>query len=291
MLDIKTSDDNNRKLTRTEYNRPDVIVVNQTELEKFFKFNVIKSVTHAPWGAEVMRTTWVITEKTDNLSKTVSKIKARLCTLGNSSTEFSKDTVQFESPTRGRDTVKALLSLVPENKWCIGTFDISSALFQGDSLQRKVYVMNPEGSGFWVLNAVLYGLREGARNWYDRFHRHCISLGFTTAPGDPAAYSYDRDGARGALPIHVDDALTCENDLFYDTVIVPLLSQFSISKLEQSSFKFLGMHVKQTAYFAVSIRQDTKSIKDLPGCRFFEGRRETKCLEVSSRSATLPRLD
>ena len=78
--DIKTQDDNNRKLTRKEYNRPDIIVARQTELEKFFKFNVIKFVPHAPWGEEIMQTTLVITEKTDNLSKTGSKIKARLCT-------------------------------------------------------------------------------------------------------------------------------------------------------------------------------------------------------------------
>ena len=127
-----------------------------------------------------------------------------------------------------------------------------------------MYIKNPEGSGFWVLSTALYGLREGACNWYDRFHRHCLSLGFTTAPGDPAAYSYNRDGARGALAIHVDDTLICGNDLFYDTVTVPLLSQFSISKLEHSSFKFLGMHVKQTADFAVSLGQNTrKSTIDL----------------------------
>ena len=35
--DIKTQDDTNRKLTRKEYNRPDVIA-KQTELKKFFKF-------------------------------------------------------------------------------------------------------------------------------------------------------------------------------------------------------------------------------------------------------------
>ena len=182
-------------------------------MKSFFKFNVIKSVPHAPWGAEIMRPIWVITEKTDNLSKTGNKIMARLCTLGNSSTEFSKDSVQFESPTSRRE---AILSLVPYNKWHIGTFDVSSAFFQGDSLQREVYVKNPEGSIFLVLNAALYGLREGAHNWYDRFHRHCLSLGFTTAPRDPAANSYDRDGARGALAIHLDDALMCGNDLFYD---------------------------------------------------------------------------
>ena len=103
----------------------------------------------APRGAEVMRTTWVITEKTDNLSKTGSKVKARLCTMGNSAKEFSKDSVQFESPTCGRDTVKALLSLVPDNKWPIATFDVSSAFFQGDSLQREVYVKDPD---LWWVN-------------------------------------------------------------------------------------------------------------------------------------------
>ena len=68
---------------------------------------------------------------------------------------------------------------------------------------------------------------------YDRFQRHCLGLGFNPAHGDPAAYSYDRDGARGSLAIHVDDALTAGNTEFYDKVIVPLLSQFSISKIEK----------------------------------------------------------
>ena len=60
--------------------------------------------------------------------------------MGNSSEEFSKDSIQFESPTCGSDTVKAILSLVPDNKWRIGTFDISSAIFQGDTLERDISV-------------------------------------------------------------------------------------------------------------------------------------------------------
>ena len=62
-----------------------------------------------------MRTTLVVTEKTDHLSKTENKVKARLFTIGNSSEEFSKDFIQFESPKCGRDMVKAILSLVPDN--------------------------------------------------------------------------------------------------------------------------------------------------------------------------------
>ena len=77
-----------------------------------------------------------------------------------------------------------------------------------------------------------------------------------------AAY---RDGACGSLAIHEDDVSTAGNKFFfYNSVIVPLLSHFSISKIEKSEFKFLGMRLKQTPYFAVSLSQDTTSIKDLP---------------------------
>ena len=121
------------------YNRQDVI---HDWVGKVFKFNVVKEAEIIR-GAEIMCTTWVVTEKTDHVSKTGSKIIARLCTMGNSSEEFSKDIIQFESPMCGRDTVKAILSLVLNNKWRIGTFDVSSAFFQGDTLERDIYVKNP----------------------------------------------------------------------------------------------------------------------------------------------------
>ena len=52
-----------KKLTKKDYNRPDVIEAKQTELEKFSKCNIVEIVPHALWGAEIMRTTWVVTEK------------------------------------------------------------------------------------------------------------------------------------------------------------------------------------------------------------------------------------
>ena len=50
MQDIKTEEDvtSNKKLTKKDYKRTDVIHAKQTELEKFFKFNVVKEVTYAP---------------------------------------------------------------------------------------------------------------------------------------------------------------------------------------------------------------------------------------------------
>ena len=57
----KLPEDSNKRLKKKDYDRPDVIAAKNAELENFFKFNVIKSMPCAPRGAEVMRTTWVIT--------------------------------------------------------------------------------------------------------------------------------------------------------------------------------------------------------------------------------------
>ena len=96
--------------------RKKIIAAKNAELEKFFKFNVIKSVPRSPRGSEVMRTTWVITEKSDNMSKTGSKIKARLCTMGNSAKEFSKDSVQYESPTCNNVAIQT--SIISSTSFC-----------------------------------------------------------------------------------------------------------------------------------------------------------------------------
>ena len=83
LTNIQTPQDSSKRLGKKDFDRLDVKLAKKEELAKFFKFNVIKSVSCVPNHSEVMRTTWVVTEKTDNMSKTGSKVKARLCTMGN----------------------------------------------------------------------------------------------------------------------------------------------------------------------------------------------------------------
>ena len=59
---------------------------------------MVQKVDHAPCDAEIMHITWVVTDITDILSKTGSTVKARLCTMGKSSTGFSKDSIQESGP-------------------------------------------------------------------------------------------------------------------------------------------------------------------------------------------------
>ena len=50
LQDIKTEEDvtSNKKRTKKEYHRPDVIHAKQTEIEIFLKFNLVEEVAHAP---------------------------------------------------------------------------------------------------------------------------------------------------------------------------------------------------------------------------------------------------
>ena len=48
--EVKTPEDNNRRLKKKDYDRSDVIAAKNAELN--LKFNVIKSVHHAPRGEE-----------------------------------------------------------------------------------------------------------------------------------------------------------------------------------------------------------------------------------------------
>ena len=80
LTDIKTPpEDSSKRLGKKDFERPDIILAKKEELEKLFKrHNVIKSVPCAPKHSEIMRTTWVITEKTDNMSKTGSTVKGTM---------------------------------------------------------------------------------------------------------------------------------------------------------------------------------------------------------------------
>ena len=75
--DIKTEETGSVRLRKKDYDRPDVVLAKKEELDKFFKFSVIRTVPKAPKNSEIMRTTWVIMEKPDNMTKTGSRIKAR----------------------------------------------------------------------------------------------------------------------------------------------------------------------------------------------------------------------
>ena len=108
-------------------------------------------------------TKWIVTEKTDQGGQ--YKVKARLIVLGNM--EEGLSSIQTQSPTCGKDTVRLLLAIAAKYKWEAVMIDLTNAYFQAELLEREggLYLVPPnnikdEGM-IWRVVGNLYGLKYG----------------------------------------------------------------------------------------------------------------------------------
>ena len=111
-------------------------------------------------------TKWIITEKVEE--GYIYKIKARLIVLGNMKEGLSS--VQTQSPTCGKDTVRLLLAVAASYDWDNVMIDLTKAYFQAELSERKegLYLVLPDDikdtEMIWRVTGNLYGLRDGADN-------------------------------------------------------------------------------------------------------------------------------
>lgn len=109
-------------------------------------------------------------------------------------------------------------------RWIIKTTDIKFAFLQGNQLQRDVYIKPPKESdtpvGFvWKLKHGLYGLKDGARQFYMSVRDELLKLGCNQSKMDPAVFT-KQSGKRltGIVCCHVDDFLHAGEVEFEDVV-------------------------------------------------------------------------
>lgn len=79
--------------------------------------------------------------------------------------------------------VRILLAVVAKKNWAIHQLDINYAFFHGD-LREYVYMKVPQGfekqgdNRVCKLCKLLYGLRQASRNWYYKFTKALLCIGF-----------------------------------------------------------------------------------------------------------------
>ncbi|XP_053390667.1 uncharacterized protein LOC128553511 [Mercenaria mercenaria] len=168
------------------------------ELQKFKQFNTYEEVNDC--GQNTLSTRWVITSKNE-------QTKARLVVRG-----FEEDfSMQSDSPTVGKGTMRMFLANTSINNWIVKTTDIKSAFLQGQELKRDVYIRPPKecenAEGVvWKLRHGLYGLKDGARQFYLSVKEELLTLGCQISKMDPAMFSLHTNGKlNGIVCCHVDD--------------------------------------------------------------------------------------
>ena len=216
----------------------ETVIAKENELEKLAQFNTYEEVEEC--GQRVLSTRWVITSKQ-------GKTKARLVVRG-----FEEKDLETprDSPTVGKGAMRIFLSVAGLQQWTVKTTDIKSAFLQGKELDREIYVKPPKESNtpknkIWKLKHGLYGLKDGARQFYESVKEELLKLGFTQCSLDPAVFYFQENRQlKGMICCHVDDFLHA-GDHRFEKLMEKLRTRFSAGKVEEKTFKYIGFQVEE----------------------------------------------
>ena len=150
----------------------------------------------------------------------------------------------------GKGAMRIFLTIAASQKWCIKTTDIKSAFLQGKELERDIYLRPPKESEtqrgkIWKLQHCLYGLKDGARQFFMSVREELLKLGCIQCDLDPAMFYLKKNGQlNGIICCHVDDFLHA-GDEHLDSVMSKLRKRFSAGKVEEKCFDYIGFQVIQ----------------------------------------------
>ncbi|CAG2239162.1 unnamed protein product [Mytilus edulis] len=223
--------------TTDEVDQNDSDIAKQLELQKLRQFNTYEEVEDG--GQKTISTRWVITNKN-------GETRARLVARGFEEHSF----IPKDSPTIGKGSIRIFLTFAASKKWSIKTTDIKSAFLQGKKLDRDVHIKPPVESDtpkglIWKLKHGLYGLKDGARQFYISVKDELLNLGCRQSKLDPALFILTVKGSlQGIFCCHVDDFLHAGNEEF-EKLMEKLRKRFIAGKIEEENFRYIGFMIKQ----------------------------------------------
>ena len=159
--------------------------------------------------------------------------------------------VPADSPTVAKSAFRCVLSTAASRDWQVMTTDIKSAFLQGKELERDVFLKPPKEAKvpgmIWKLKKCLYGLNDGARQFYLSLRQKLLQLGCCVSSVDPSLFFFRRGNVlHGILVSHIDDFLHAGDEEFNRCVVKPLMERFIAGKVEVEKFKYIGFGVSQS---------------------------------------------
>ena len=133
-----------------------------------------------PKGANLVTSKWVFKAKM-HVDSTLDKLKARMVTRGFSQI-YGVDFTDTFAPTIKFDTLRLFLVLVALEDLECHQVDVNNA-FTESFLKEVIYMAPPPGVDLPPGQALrirrsLYGLKQAARDWHERYVKELLKLGF-----------------------------------------------------------------------------------------------------------------
>nr|GEZ01657.1 putative reverse transcriptase, RNA-dependent DNA polymerase, Gag-polypeptide of LTR copia-type [Tanacetum cinerariifolium] len=173
-------------------------------------------------------------------------------------------------------TLRTLLAIAVKRRWEIQQLDVNNAFLHGD-LEEEVYMKIPQGfsakdeTRVCKLKRSIYGLNQASRNWYHKFTKSLIGLGYKQSKAGHSLFIYKNGNIYVAALIYVDDVILVGNDeKWIERTKSHLDKEFSVKDLGPLKY-FLGIEVAKTSKglvlsqykYMLDILQDS----GLHGCR------------------------
>ena len=198
--------------------------------------------------SKALRTVWVFVRKRDQFGK-IRKYKARLCILGSHQKPGTySDT---SAPTPIAASVRFFFVIVCDNKtWILRQVDVDGAFLHADLPEHEWMVMIPplgvrvKPGHHLIVKRAIYGLKQSAKRWYDKFKRVLLKIGFVVSSADEAVFMmYHAGRLICVLLCHVDDMLIGGEERVVVRVIADIKRAFPITELGWPNY-FLGIEVE-----------------------------------------------
>jgi len=211
---------------------------------------------------------WVFKIKR-NADGTIDRYKARWVARGFTQRQ-DVDYTEIFAPVIRYSSLRTLAALSNANGLRLFALDVSNAFARAD-VDERVYVEQPHGfvqphpngpAQVCQLRKGLYGTKQAARLWNQKFRKFLLSHGWRQLESDPCIYSR-KTHTHGweMIGLYVDDILhCCTHSTGHDALLSACRKEFPTTSQGEVSW-ILGMHIKRDfANKTLSIDQ-TQAIK------------------------------
>jgi len=196
-----------------------------------------------PSGSKAIPSKWVFKIKKDKRGE-VERLKARMVARGDRQRPGFDYTETF-APTPRPPALRATFAIAAIENLELHSMDVTAAFLNGD-LDEEIYMRLPEGmkpDSVVKLQASIYGLKQGARQWLIKLHSILSSMGFECVKVEQACWTYGKDETHIIIPTHIDDMTTTAKSLkLVQWVKQELAKHVKIRDLGETKF-ILGVEV------------------------------------------------
>lgn len=226
--------------------------------------NKVWTLVSKPNYRAIVDNRWVFRVKR-NVDDNVERYKARLVARGFSQ-QHGIDYQETFSPVVKFTSIRSILGIAAAEKLNLKQFDVKTAFLYGD-LSEDIYMCQPEGfsdgtDNVCKLQKSLYGLKQSARCWNQKFTSFLKKFKLTAVDADPCVFVNHRDNKKVILAIYIDDGLiAAKDDNDISTLLEHLQREFEIKVSDASVF--LGLEIRQHTDYSVHINQSTYIAKIL----------------------------